>query len=87
MTNSTKKQLLFLLAIVCILQLTSAWLSFTQDNLGNDDSDPLIDPDMFEGDIVITEEEFERYYGGSQADNSVFETDSQVNIQSCMYYT
>ena len=87
MTNLTKKQLLFFLAVVCILQLTNAWPSFAQDNLGNDDSDPLIDPDMFEGDIVITEEEFERYYGGSQADNLVLETDSQVNLQSCMYCT
>lgn len=63
-----KQQIFFLVTVYVSAQSIAAWPSFAQvqDHTTDDCSDPLYDEDIFEGDILITEEDFEEYYGGPQ---------------------
>ena len=76
MTRSIKK-LLFILVGVWILQSVVAWPVVTE-NEEHDSSDILYNPNAFEGDIVISPEDFERHYGGPHTLSS-----ESGNVRSC----
>ena len=66
---------LLVLVVVWAMQcamFTAAWPVASQgkEEEEEDKKDALYDPDTFEGDILITPEEFLRYYGGPHTDHS-----------------
>ena len=65
---------LLLLALVAVWAMqcamfTAAWPLASQEGEEEDKKKALYDPDTFEGDILITPEEFLRYYGGPHTDH------------------
>lgn len=62
MTRSIQLQLLFILAGTWTLQSVVA-CPIVKDDVEHNSSDTLYGPKAFEGDIVISPEDFERHYG------------------------
>ena len=68
------QQLLFIAAVVWILLQFAVPIATRplneQENEEKSDSDqdPIYDQDYFEGDIIITKEDFEKYYAGPHMD-------------------
>ena len=78
-TGVTMRLLLSVLAVLWILQIAVLTDAVPHRYYEEDDDKALYDPNLFEGDIEITQEQFERFYG--QPQDGISETVSTVFLR------
>ena len=88
-TGVTMRLLLSVLAVLWILQIAALTDAVPNRYYEEDDDKALYDPNLFEGDIEITQEQFERFYdqpqNGKSGTVSMWESHIRLWVHSVLH--